>query len=159
MPTTARRDPRDQTRARRSSRPPREAARATGPALEACYQLILWLVPTIEKFPRSQKFLLGDRLHGQALAVSDDLIKATFVPRERALCLRSANLALERMRFSVRIAKDLGHLDFSHYEYAARAIDEVGRLVGGWIRVNDSHEVTNVADGVSADAQALQPPV
>ncbi len=37
-----------------------DRARETGPALESMYQLITWLVPTLEKFPRSQKFLLGD---------------------------------------------------------------------------------------------------
>ncbi len=40
----------------------REGARRTGPALEAMYRFILWLVPAVEKFPRSQKFLLGDRI-------------------------------------------------------------------------------------------------
>ncbi len=29
-------------------------ARQTGPALEAHYQFILWLVPTLERFPRNQ---------------------------------------------------------------------------------------------------------
>ncbi len=38
----------------------REGARRTGPALEAMYRFILWLVPAVEKFPRSQKFLLGE---------------------------------------------------------------------------------------------------
>ena len=33
-----------------------------GPAVESMYRLVLWLVPTVEKFPRRQKFLLGDRL-------------------------------------------------------------------------------------------------
>ena len=37
-------------------------ARRTGPALESMYRFVLWLVPTVEKFPRRQKFLLGDRL-------------------------------------------------------------------------------------------------
>jgi hypothetical protein len=34
----------------------------TGPALEAMYQFILWLIPAVDKFPRSQKFLLGDHI-------------------------------------------------------------------------------------------------
>lgn len=34
---------------------PRDHARRTGPALEAMYRFMLWLVPTVEKFPRSQK--------------------------------------------------------------------------------------------------------
>ena len=36
-------------------------ARRTGLALERMYQFLLWLVPAVEKFPRRQKFLLGDR--------------------------------------------------------------------------------------------------
>ena len=39
-----------------------DSARETGPALEAMYPFIIWLVPTVEKFPRSRKFLLGDRI-------------------------------------------------------------------------------------------------
>jgi hypothetical protein len=34
-------------------------ARTTGPALEAMYRFLLWLIPTVEKFPRSQRFLLA----------------------------------------------------------------------------------------------------
>ncbi len=44
----------------------REGARRTGPALEAMYRFILWLTPAVEKFPRSQKFLLGDRIQAAA---------------------------------------------------------------------------------------------
>lgn len=36
-------------------------SRQTAPVLEKMYQFVLWLVPTVEKLPRSQKFLLGDR--------------------------------------------------------------------------------------------------
>ena len=31
-------------------------ARTTGAALEAHYRFVLWLVPTVERFPRKQKF-------------------------------------------------------------------------------------------------------
>ena len=53
-----------------------DPARAVGPALEAMYQFMLWLLPTLEKFPRSQKFLLGDRIQSIALAVLESLIAA-----------------------------------------------------------------------------------
>lgn len=126
--------PGQRRRPRTAAASPRQATHTTGPALEACYQLLLWLVPTLEKFPRSQKFLLGDRLQTQALAVLDHLIAATYLPRERARHLQAANLALEQMRFGLRLAKDLKHLDFARYEHAARCLDEVGRLVGGWLK-------------------------
>jgi hypothetical protein len=44
-------------------------ARRTGATVEAHYQFLTWLVPTIEKFPRSPKFLLRDRIRTTALDV------------------------------------------------------------------------------------------
>lgn len=114
---------------------PGSGPRATGPALEAMYRFILWLVPTVEGFPRSQKFLLGDRLQQEAHAVLDHLLEATY-SKDRAGALQAANLGLEKLRFGFRLAMDLRHLDFKRYEFAARAIDEVGRLIGGWLKQN-----------------------
>ena len=39
-----------------------DRSRKTWPALEKAYQFLLWLLPVVDKFPRSQKFLLGDRM-------------------------------------------------------------------------------------------------
>lgn len=115
-----------------------DSARRTGPALEAHYRFLEWLVPTVEKFPRSQKFLLGDRIQQASLDVLEDLIEATYT-RERRAALESANLGLEKLRFFFRLALDLKHLDERRYEHAARALDETGRLVGGWMRSGAAH--------------------
>ena len=123
--------------------------------MEACYQLLLWLVPTLEKFPCSQKFLLGDRLQTQALAVLDHLIAATYLPRERQRHLQAANLALEHMRFGLRLAKDLKHLDFARYEHAARSLDEVGRLVGGWLKAQAAPATTASISAAPSDGSAV----
>ena len=56
---------------------PRTDARAHGPALEKAYQFMLWLIPTVEKFPRGQRFLLGDRIQVTALDVLEGLVEAT----------------------------------------------------------------------------------
>ena len=52
-------------------------ARRVGPAVESMYRFMLWLVPAVEKFPRRQKFLLGDRLQATALDVLERLVEAT----------------------------------------------------------------------------------
>ena len=52
--------------------------RRGGPALEAGYQLLLWLTPAVEKFPRSYKFTLGDRTMATAVEALDHLIAATY---------------------------------------------------------------------------------
>jgi|GEM_PF-6251532 len=46
-----------------------EAAKQSGIALEKAYQFMVWLMPTVEKFPRSQKFLLGDQMQSAALDI------------------------------------------------------------------------------------------
>ena len=118
------------TPARRNS-----GQRQIGPALEAMNVFLRWLVPAVEKFPRSQKFLLGDRMQTTALDVLERLIEATYA-RDRAAALKAANLGLEKLRHLFRLAYDLRHIDPRRYEYAAREIDGVGRLIGAWIKAS-----------------------
>jgi len=103
--------------------------------MEKMYQFLLWLIPTIEKLPRSQKFLLGDRIQHTALDVLEGLIEATF-SRNRKQTLDGVNIRLDKLRILLRLAHDLRFLDLRRYEHAARAIDEIGRLVGGWLKAH-----------------------
>ncbi len=116
-------------------RSPKDAARKSGPALEAMYGFVLWLIPTLDKLPRSQKFLLGDRVQSTALDVLERLIEATY-SRARERALGEANLGLEKLRFLLRMCVDLHYLDLRRYEHAARSVDEIGRMVGGWVKAN-----------------------
>ena len=112
--------------------------RRTGPALEAMYQFLLWLLPTVEKYPRAKKFTLGDRIENAALNVLDALITATFT-RTRDQSLADANLGLDRLRFLMRLSQELRLIDLKKYEHAAREIDGVGRLIGGWAKAHHAH--------------------
>ena len=119
----------------------RDRARITGPALEAHYRFILWLLPVLDRFPRSQKFLLGDRIQGVALDVLESLIEATYT-RQRSGHLVRANLGIEKLRVLMRLAHDLRHLDSRRYEHAARVLDEVGRRTGAWSKAHRVREGT-----------------
>ena len=117
----------------------RDASRTTGAALESHYRFLLWLVPAVERFPRSQKFLLGDRIQGTALDILEQLIEATYT-RQRDQYLANANLDLEKLRFLFRLARDLRCLDNRRYEHAARSLDETGRRVGAWRKTHRAKE-------------------
>ncbi len=112
---------------------PARAQRRVSPALEKAFQFVTWLIPTVEGFPRSQKFLLGDRIQGAALDLLETLVEATYTRESRPL-LRRANLLLERLRVLARLAKELKLLDLRRYEFLARGVDDIGRMVGGWMR-------------------------
>src|SRR5262249_45721973 len=109
----------------------------TGAAIEAHYQFLLWLGPTLEKFPRDKKFTLGDRIQGLALDILEALIEATYT-RDRVQHLRRANLGIEKLRFLLRLAADLKVLDVRRYEFAARSLDETGRSVGAWAKAHNA---------------------
>ncbi len=69
------------------------------------YRFILWLVPTVEKFPRGQKFLLADRMQATALDVLERLVEATY-SKGRSRLLAQANLGVEKLRFLCRLPMD-----------------------------------------------------
>ena len=94
---------------------------------------ILWIIPALDKFPKSQKFLLGDRIETGLLDVLDKLIEANY-SREKLVLLRKANLQLEKIRYLLRIAYKLRCFDVRRYEFASKALIEVGRMIGGWIK-------------------------
>lgn len=85
---------------------PRDNARQTGPALEKMYQLLVWLVPVIERFPRSQKFLLGDVLQRTAMGVLAGLLILAPAAAADGLDARSAMDLIDLARLHSRESRD-----------------------------------------------------
>ena len=79
--------------------------------MEAMYRFMLWLIPAVEKFPRSQKFLLGDRIQTTALDVLERLIEATYTKARRPALLQ-ANLGIEKLRLLFRLASEMRYRNF-----------------------------------------------
>ena len=48
--------------------------------------------------------------------------------------LQELDAELDLLRAQVRLAQQLGWLDFRKYEHWATLLDEVGRMIGGWIK-------------------------
>ena len=53
-------------------------ASTTVQAVPKRYDVIMWLLGRVERFPRSQKFTLGDRTVNLALGTLELLIEATY---------------------------------------------------------------------------------
>ncbi|MBK6652557.1 hypothetical protein [Zoogloea sp.] len=87
-----------------------------------------WLIPVLEGFPRSQRFLLGDRLQGNTLDIIEGLVEAGYQKQPQDT-LRRVNVLLEKQRVLFRLAYNLRLLDGRRYELAARKLDEIGEKV------------------------------
>ncbi len=99
------------------------------------YELTLWFLPKLAKFPRDQRFLLGDRIEMFLLDILEGLIDATYT-KEKIKALKKVNLKLEKLRFMVRMANDMHYINIGSYEFASRGINEVGKMVGGWLKAS-----------------------
>ena len=111
----------------KSKTPPKEL-----PIIQQMYDLILWYVPLLNRLPREQKFLLGDRVIAGLYDSLDELIQARYAT-EKLSRLEKLNGRLDVMRFQTRLLKDFALIDARRYEHAAKLIDEIGRSLGGWI--------------------------
>ncbi|MFZ0256739.1 MAG: diversity-generating retroelement protein Avd [Gammaproteobacteria bacterium] len=107
--------------------------------IDKVYELVLWSCRHIARFPRSHRFTLGERMERRLYTLLETLLRAKY-SRDKGQLLRQANMELELLRFQFRLAKDLQCLNLKGYEHAARAVDEVGRMVGGWLKGAHRHE-------------------
>ena len=103
------------------------------PVVSRMREVLTWILERVGAFPRSQRFLLGQRIGDLAMDVLERLLEAAY-SREKEASLRRANLELEKLRHLLRSACELKCLSLRQYEYASRNVDEVGRMIGGWIR-------------------------
>lgn len=97
------------------------------------YDLLLYVVPQISKIPRSQKYVLGDRLETIVLGVLELLLETTY-SRDKMLLLSKTNIELEKARYYVRLCKDLKFIDLHRYETISKMVNDVGVQLGGWIK-------------------------
>lgn len=103
--------------------------------IQKTYELLLYLIPQLQKLPRSQKFLLADRVETKVLDVLDFCISAYYSPRnEKPLLLKKANLLLEQLRYLVRLIHDLKLINYDRYGIISEKVDEIGRMIGGWTK-------------------------
>ena len=100
-----------------------------------CYDLLAWLMPKAEAFPRAFRFTVTQRLMDAALDAQEALLEAQS-QREagRIAALRRADAALARLKLYLRLAHHWRWLNAGQYEHVSGLVAEIGRLLGGWLK-------------------------
>jgi len=105
------------------------------PLFTKTFDFITWLMPATNHFPRSQRFLITQRLLDAALTFQELILEANNArPPERLAKLTLADAALDKVRIYLRLAAKWEWLKPGQYEHAAGMVTEIGRLLGGWQR-------------------------
>ena len=103
------------------------------PIFTKTYDMLRWLLPQTVKFPRQHRFVLAKAVQQTALRFQEQLIEAAYADHAGP-SLREADVTLAKLRTYLRLCRDLELLKFNQYEHVARMLDEIGRLLGGWMK-------------------------
>ncbi len=108
--------------------------------IEDFYRFIKYLMPVVLKFPRSHKFILGDRMIEKALNIHELYIEAYYSPKQhKRPVLVKINMLLEQLRYLVRLCHDWNFISTRRYEYISGQLLEIGKKTGAWINSLGHH--------------------
>jgi len=85
------------------------------------YDFILWPIPKLEKFPRSQKFLLAEWIENGMRDILELFIEAAY-SKKKGSVLCEESLKLETLRYPIRLSKDLKSINIKDDGFSAGAM-------------------------------------
>lgn len=103
--------------------------------IEKQYELILWLYPLVTKFPQKQRFVLGQQMQNGVLEILQGTIAANH-ERDKVTLLKRVSVDLDKFRYLFRLSKDLQFISVRQYQFGAEKINEIGKMLGGWMKVS-----------------------
>jgi len=99
------------------------------------YDFITWFLPMSEKFPKSQRFIVTQRLQNAVLNFQELLLEANSLRGARRMeKLHFADAELRKARLYLRLCEKWKWLTPGQYKHASVMVAEIGRLLGGWMK-------------------------
>lgn len=92
-----------------------------------------WLLNATEKFPKKARYTHVVRINDIALDVVEGLVEARY-SKAKIAHLMKVNLNLEKIRMLLRISYESRFMPHDAYKQAIFGINDVGRMIGGWMR-------------------------
>jgi len=103
--------------------------------LTRTFDLLTWLLPKAERFPKLYRSTATQRLMSAALDFQEALFEAQSQGgTTRQKHLRQADAALNKLRLYLRLAHHWRWLNDGQYRHVSAVVAELGRLLGGWMK-------------------------
>lgn len=88
------------------------------------YDLIKWVYPTVNRFPRKQRLVLSQRIEITSIRILElviDLSESDTRAKRRKILNE-----IRKLQILIRLCKDLSYISFRKYEYASSLLNELG---------------------------------
>lgn len=98
-----------------------------------CEEMIAYGYKAVAQFPRAERHVLSQEIRSTMWA----LLRLIVICNRRyhkKTTMQDLDAELDLLRSQLRLATDLGYLPFRKYEVWSRHADEIGRMIGGWLR-------------------------
>lgn len=95
------------------------------------YDLYLYTHMAVSKFPKSQRFLISNKL----LESNLEMLRLTIVANsksDRREEQKQISVLLDIFRIHIRLSKDINMLSIKRYTHFMELINEIGRLLTAW---------------------------
>ena len=109
-------------------KPPEEA-----PIYVSTHDMLGWLIPHLEKWPRPQRFLLAREVMDCATQFYRLLLRARKVQGpDRAIALLEADTELETLKALLRLGLERKYMSLGQHRHIAQQLLSIGQQLGGW---------------------------
>lgn len=109
-------------------------------AVQSTHDILLWIIPQIDKFPRHRRFTLGEKIELTLLNVLELLLEATYQKRNDRV-LKTANQKLALVRHLWRLSYELTAIANKSYQHGSKLLLELGAQIGGWQKYSHQDRV------------------
>lgn len=96
------------------------------------YDYYEWVYPHLKNYPKSERFTLVQKIEDSLLELLSQIVMARKTDGSQEY-LEKADQELEKLRVFMRLSKDLEFISIRLYEDSSKRIDEIGKLLGGWM--------------------------
>ena len=117
-----------------------DMAQEPPPILTVTEDFLGWTLDRTSCLPKSQRHTFGQRLDSFTLDALERIITARYDVRARSNELRALNLILEKLRVLWRIVHARHWISQQQLLFAARSIDEIGRMAGAWLKNSEAQQ-------------------
>lgn len=104
------------------------------PIIQKVYDLYREIYLAVEKMPKKDKYSLGQKIEQSNLDILEPLIGAGSNKDKKLLYLEKAAIKLDLLKMLIRLAEEIKAIPTKKYLHLQEIIQEIGRMLGGWIR-------------------------
>jgi len=105
------------------------------PIFKKTYELYKTLYGFRNVIPKQDRYTLWQRCENLILDILENILWASQLPKaEKIPILEKTSLRLNFLRVFIRLSKEIKMLDNKKYILLQKSVDEIGRMLGGWLR-------------------------